>query len=151
MSETGTRRTRIILGVVGHDIHVVANRILAIALAENGYEVYNLGTNNKITDFVDAVMEWGADAALVGSLNGEGQYWCRGTRAAFEARHLGDTLLYAGGMLTLGDATPAEVERIYKSFGFDRVFHRPTSFAPVLDALAVDLSEASAARPKITI
>ena len=141
MSDAERYSARVVIGVIGHDIHIVANRILAIALTENGYATRNLGTNNTIGDFVDAVVEWKAQAALVGSLNGEGPHWCRGAREAFEARRVGDTLLYVGGMLTLGDASAAEVERTFKSFGFDRVFHRPISFVPVLDALAIDLRD----------
>ena len=35
---------RVIIGVTGDDIHVVADQILDIFLSESGFSVYNLGT-----------------------------------------------------------------------------------------------------------
>ncbi len=34
---------RVVTGVVGNDIHVVANRLIEISLRERGFEVFNLG------------------------------------------------------------------------------------------------------------
>ncbi|MEU7588664.1 methylaspartate mutase subunit S [Micromonospora sp. NPDC049230] len=132
----------VVLGVVGHDIHVVANRILAIGLAEEGFRPYNLGTSNDIVDFSDAAWETGARAVLVASVNGEGEAACAGIGAHFTAVGLGDVLLYAGGNLVVGDRSSAEVERLFTGFGFHRVFHRPPSFRPVFDALKRDLVDA---------
>ena len=67
---------RIVMGVIGHDIHVVSNRIIAIALREYGYSVCNLGVDNNAENFVDAAKEFDADAVIVSSLNGEAEYWC---------------------------------------------------------------------------
>ncbi|WP_328340479.1 methylaspartate mutase subunit S [Micromonospora sp. NBC_00421] len=129
----------VVLGVVGHDIHVVANRILTIGLAEEGFRPYNLGTSNDIVDFADAAWETGARAVLVASINGEGEGACGGFGAHFAAVGLADVLLYAGGNLVVGDRPSAEVERLFTGFGFHRVFHRPSSFRPVFDALKRDL------------
>ena len=128
-----------VLGVVGHDIHVVANRILAIGLAENGFRPYNLGISNEVDDFADAALETGARAVLVSSVNGEGEAACAGIGDRFAAAGLAGVLLYAGGNLVVGDRPSAEVERLFTSYGFDRVFHRSNSFAPVFDALRRDL------------
>ena len=48
-------KKRIVLGVIGNDTHVVANRILYLGLTEVGFNVCNLGTNNTPEDFVDAL------------------------------------------------------------------------------------------------
>ena len=140
----------VVMGVIGHDIHVVAARILALALAEHGFCVFDLGTGNDLDDFADAVVETGARVALVVSHDGEGEYWCRPARAAFEAAGVGDTLLYAGGRLGLGDAPPAEVERRFRAFGFDRAFDRPASFRPLLAVLDADVRAAGASRVEVT-
>jgi methylaspartate mutase sigma subunit len=129
----------VVLGVVGHDIHVVANRILEIGLAENGFCPYNLGTNNELDDFRDAALETGARAVLVGSLNGEGESACVGIGDRFAAAGLADVLLYAGGNLVVGDQPCERVEALFIGYGFHRVFHRPPSLLAVFDALRQDL------------
>ncbi|MGI8665407.1 MAG: methylaspartate mutase subunit S [Jatrophihabitans sp.] len=132
----------VVLGVVGHDIHVVANRILAIGLAENGFCPHNLGTSNDLDDFADAALETGARAVLVASINGEGEQACAGIGERFAAAGLADVLLYAGGNLVVGDRPSAEVERLFAGYGFHRVFHRPSTFVAVFDALRQDLDGA---------
>ena len=130
------------LGVVGHDIHVVANRILALGLAESGFRPYNLGTSNDVDDFADAALETGARAVLVSSINGEGEEACAGIGDRFAAAGLPDVLLYAGGNLVVGDRPTGEVERLFTGYGFHRVFHRPAGFRPVFAALRQDLGDA---------
>jgi methylaspartate mutase sigma subunit len=130
----------VVLGVIGHDIHVVANRVLEIGLAENGFRPYNLGTNNELDDFVDAALETGARAVLVASLNGEGEAACAGTGDRFAAAGLGDVLRYAGGNLVVGDRPSEQVEQLFLGSGFHRVFHRPASLLVVFEALRKDLA-----------
>ncbi|PPK71202.1 methylaspartate mutase sigma subunit [Actinokineospora auranticolor] len=132
-----------VLGLVGNDIHVVANRVLEIGMAEHGFRPYNLGTNNTVDDFADAVLETGARAVLVASVNGEGQKSCAGFGARFAAAGLADVLRYVGGNLALGDRPAAEVTRLYTGFGFHRVFHRPASLHPVFEALRADLARSA--------
>jgi methylaspartate mutase sigma subunit len=136
----------VVLGVVGHDIHVVANRILAIGLAENGFRPYNLGTSNDLDNFVDAAMETGARGVLVSSINGEGEEACVGIGDRFARAGLADVLLYIGGNLVIGERSPDEVERMFSGYGFHRIFHRPTTFLPVFEALRHDLRHARSLR-----
>lgn len=128
-----------VLGVVGHDIHVVANRILALGLAENGFRPYNLGTSNDVEDFADAALETGSRAVLVSSINGEGEEACRGIGVRFDAAGMADVLLYAGGNLVVGNRPSAAVERVFRGYGFHRVYHRPATLAPMFAALRQDL------------
>ena len=132
-------RGRIVIGVIGDDIHVVANRILAIGLAEAGFQPFNLGTHNRAEDFVDAALEVEADAVLVSSLNGEGEYWCEDFRRRFDEIGRTDILLYAGGNLVVGDRPDKEVVSLFSDYGFDRVFYRNAKFDEVLQLLKVDL------------
>ncbi|OLR94779.1 hypothetical protein BJP25_13040 [Actinokineospora bangkokensis] len=129
----------VVLGLVGNDIHVVANRVLAIGMAENGFRPYNLGTNNTVDDFADAVLETGARAVLVASVNGEGEKSCAGFGDRFAELGLGGVLRYVGGNLALGERPTAEVVARFTGYGFHRVFHQPEGFQPVFDALEEDL------------
>jgi methylaspartate mutase sigma subunit len=133
-------RPVVVLGVIGSDIHVVANRILAVGLAECGYRPHNLGTHNELGDFVAAARETGARAVLIASLNGDAESYCRGARAAFAAAGRGDVLLYLGGNLSVGHRAAVDVERTFLAEGFDRVFHRPPGLRMVFDALGKDLA-----------
>ncbi len=135
----------VILGLVGHDIHVVANRILAIGMAEYGLRPYNIGTNNTVDDFADAVLETGARAVLIASINGEGEKSCQDVGATFTRRGLADVLRYIGGNLVIGTRPTAEIERLFLGYGFHRVFHQPRSLGTVFEALMSDLSDGAAA------
>ena len=114
---------RVILGVVGNDIHSVGNRVLEIGLNEEGFEVCNIGVNQMPEDFVAAALEYDAQAILVSSLNGEGAIWCRDMRALCRSNGLDEILLYAGGNLVVGDTKREHVEALYQSFGFDAAYH----------------------------
>jgi len=119
---------------------VVANRILSIALENDGFQTYNLGTHNSPEDFVEASLEVEAHAVLVASLNGEGEYWCSDFRKRFEQVGLGGTILYVGGNLVVGNRDEEQVANTFYEFGFDRVFYHETDFKRVLELLRDDLS-----------
>lgn len=116
---------KVVTGVVGNDIHVVANRLIDISLQARGFEVFNLGVNTYLEEFIDAVVETDADVLLISSLNGEAEGWCRELqflRAEYELR---DVVFVIGGNLSVGEA--ANLEEIvpkYESYGFDLVFHQ---------------------------
>jgi methylaspartate mutase sigma subunit len=42
---------KIVIGVIGNDIHVVANRLIEISLKERGFQVFNLGVNTYLEEF----------------------------------------------------------------------------------------------------
>jgi len=136
----------VVLGVIGNDIHVVGNKIIAEALKNRGFRVVNLGTNNKPEYFVDAAIEVNAHAVLIASLNGEGEIWCRDIRARFQKSEMPRIILYAGGNLIVGDKTHSEVENIYKSYGFDRIFYKKTDLDNMMDLLKQDLSNGSSSK-----
>ena len=46
------QRPRVIIGVIGDDIHIVGNRIMQLALEESGCRVFNLRTRNRPEHFV---------------------------------------------------------------------------------------------------
>jgi methylaspartate mutase sigma subunit len=130
-------RPRVVIGVIGDDIHVVGNRIMQLALEESGCHVFNLRTRNRPEHFCQAALEVNAHAVFVSSLNGEGEYWCADFRERLRAMGLGDVLLYVGGNVVVGNRAEAEVVALFQGYGFDRVYHQ----RPDIGAAIVDLFE----------
>ncbi len=129
----------IVLGVIGSDCHAVGNRILERFFSEAGFKVVNLGVMVQQEEFVAAAVETAAPAVLVSSLYGHGELDCRGLRDKYVEAGLGKILLYAGGNLVLGAAPFQEVEKKFKSLGFDRVFPPDAELEYALRCLRRDL------------
>jgi methylaspartate mutase sigma subunit len=115
---------KIVTGVVGNDIHVVANRLIDISLQSRGFEVFNLGVNTHLEEFIDAVVETGSKVLLISSLNGEAQGWCRDLNKYKEQRNLHDVLFVIGGNLSIGEGDISAIVPQFESYGFDLVFHQ---------------------------
>jgi methylaspartate mutase sigma subunit len=115
---------RVVTGVVGNDIHVVANRLIEISLKERGFEVFNLGVNTYLEEFIDAVIETDADVLLISSLNGEAEGWSRDLLFLKSRFDLDGVLFAIGGNLSVGEANPDEMTKKYQTYGYDLVFHQ---------------------------
>jgi methylaspartate mutase sigma subunit len=135
---------RVVIGVIGDDIHVVGNRIMQLALEESGFRVFNLRTRNRPEHFCEAALEVNAHAVFVSSLNGEGEYWCSDFRRRFGDIGLGDVLLYVGGNIIVGNRPQEEVVSIFRQYGFDRVFHQQPDISIAIAALQEDLKHGAA-------
>lgn len=132
-------RPRVVIGVIGDDIHVVGNRIMQLALEESGCRVFNLRTRNRPEHFSQAALEVNAHAVFVSSLNGEGEHWCADFRRRFEVLGLDRTLLYVGGNVVVGSRPEEEVVALFRSYGFDRVYHRRPDIGAAIADLFRDL------------
>ena len=130
---------RVVIGVIGDDIHVVGNRIMQLALEESGFWVFNLRTRNRPENFCQAALEVNAHAVLVSSLNGEGEYWCADFRKRFIDVGLDNTILYVGGNVVVGKRPAHEVVALFKSYGFDRVYHQQPDIGVAIADLLEDL------------
>lgn len=130
---------RIVIGVIGDDIHIVGNRIMQLALEESGFQVFNLRTRNRPEQFCEAALETNAHAVFVSSLNGEGEYWCANFRKQFSDAGLEDILLYVGGNIIVGKRSMDEVVTLFKSYGFDRVYHQQPDIGVAIADLLEDL------------
>jgi methylaspartate mutase sigma subunit len=139
-------RGRVVIGVIGDDIHIVGNRIMQLALEECGFTVYNLRTRNCPARFVQAALEVNAHAVFVSSLNGEGEYWCSDFRKDFSAVGLNNMLLYVGGNIVVGKRSQEEVIALFKGFGFDRVYHQLSDIRVAIRQLEKDLKHGQAKR-----
>lgn len=116
---------KVVTGVVGNDIHVVANRLIDLSLQARGYEVFNLGVNTYLEEFFDAVIETGAEVLLISSLNGEAEGWGREVqRLKANYKKLDDVIMMIGGNLVVGSGNAEDIIPRYKGYGFDIVCHQ---------------------------
>ncbi|MEA3315391.1 MAG: methylaspartate mutase subunit S [Campylobacterota bacterium] len=115
---------KIVTGVVGNDIHVVANRLIDISLQSRGYEVFNLGVNTYLEEFIDAVIETDSKVLLISSLNGEADGWCRDLYKYKNNSKLKDVIFIIGGNLSVGEGDESLIVPKFKEYGFDLVFHQ---------------------------
>ena len=138
------RGGRVVIGVIGDDIHIVGNRIMQLALEESGFRVFNLRTRNRPEHFCQAALEVNAHAVFVSSLNGEGEYWCSDFRAQFANAGLERVLLYVGGNVVVGSRSKDDVRALFQGYGFDRVYHQEPDFGVAIADLANDLKHGKA-------
>lgn len=115
---------KVVTGVIGNDIHVVANRLIDISLQERGFEVFNLGVNTYLEEFMDAVIETDADVLLISSLNGEAEGWCRDLKIIKNQYDFSKVVFMIGGNLGVGEMNAEELGPKYRDYGFDLVFHQ---------------------------
>ncbi|MCK9491734.1 MAG: methylaspartate mutase subunit S [Sulfurimonas sp.] len=116
---------KVVTGVVGNDIHVVANRLIELSLNARGFEVFNLGVNTYLEEFFDAVVETGAEVLLISSLNGEAEGWSREIKLLKASyKNLDNLVMMIGGNLVVGSGDADEIVPKYKNYGFDLVFHQ---------------------------
>lgn len=116
---------KVVTGVVGNDIHVVANRLIELSLNARGFEVFNLGVNTYLEEFFDAAVETQADILLISSLNGEAEGWAREIKLLkSKYKTLDNIVMMIGGNLVVGTAAAEEIVPRYKKYGFDLVFHQ---------------------------
>ncbi|KGJ87909.1 methylaspartate mutase subunit S [Thalassotalea sp. ND16A] len=116
---------KVVTGVVGNDIHVVANRLIELSLNARGYEVFNLGVNTYLEEFFDAAVETGADVLMISSLNGEAEGWSREVKLLkAKYKHLDDIIMMIGGNLVVGTGNAEDIVPRYKNYGFDIVCHQ---------------------------
>lgn len=132
-------KKKLVIGVIGADVHAVGISILQHAFEEAGFEVVNLGVMVSQEEYIAAAIETNADAILVSSLYGHGELDCRGLRDKCDESGLKDILLYVGGNIVVGKQPFDEVEKHFKAMGFDRVFGPGTAPETTVAALYEDL------------
>jgi methylaspartate mutase sigma subunit len=132
-------KKKLILGVIGADVHAVGNKILYHAFTGAGFDVTNLGVMVSQEEFIEAAVETAADVILVSSLYGHGELDCRGFRDKCDEAGLKGILLYVGGNLVVGKQDFGDVEKKFRDMGFDRVFGPGTAPETAITALREDL------------
>lgn len=132
-------KKKLVIGVIGSDVHAVGNKILFHAFTAAGFEVINLGVMVSQEEYIAAAIETGADAIVVSSLYGHGELDCRGLRDKCDEAGLAGILLYVGGNIVVGKQPFEEVKKRFHAMGFDRVFGPGTPPETTIDALKEDL------------
>ena len=132
-------KKKLVLGVIGADVHAVGNKILDRAFTDAGFAVTNLGVMVSQEEFIAAALEVAADCIVVSSLYGHGELDCRGFRQKCDEAGLAGILLYVGGNLVVGKQPFAEVQRRFLNMGFDRVFGPGTAPEEAISLLRQDL------------
>ncbi len=132
-------KKKLVIGVIGADVHAVGIQILYHAFEDAGFEVTNLGVMVSQEEYIAAAVETAADAIIVSSLYGHGELDCRGLREKCDEAGLSEILLYVGGNIVVGKQPFDEVEGRFKKMGFDRVFGPGTPPEETIKALKEDL------------
>ena len=132
-------KKKLVLGVIGADVHAVGNKILTHAFNLAGFDVENLGVLVSQEEFIAAAIETNADAIIVSSLYGHGELDCRGFRQKCDEAGLEGILLYVGGNIVVGKQDFTEVEKIFLNEGFNRAFPAGTSPETAIACLREDL------------
>jgi methylaspartate mutase, S subunit len=134
-----SNKKKLVIGVIGADVHAVGNKILYHAFTDAGFEVINLGVMVSQEEYIAAAIESNADAIVVSSLYGQGELDCRGMREKCDEAGLEGILLYVGGNIVIGKQPFDEVEKRFKAMGFNRAFPPGTPPETTIDALKEDL------------
>ena len=132
-------KKKLVMGVIGADVHAVGNQILYHAFTDAGFDVVNLGVMVSQEEYIGAAIETAADVIIVSSLYGHGELDCQGLRDKCVEAGIGDILLYAGGNLVVGKQPFDRVEKRFREMGFDRVFGPGTPPEVGIQALKEDL------------
>ena len=136
---------RVVLGVIGADVHVVGVRILEHAIRHAGIDVVNLGIMTSQEEFIRAAIETDADAILVSSVYGHATLDCRGMREKCREMGLDDIELWVGGNLTVGRYPWPEVQAQFLEMGFNRAYPPGTMPEKVVEDLSQVLTDRRAA------
>ena len=134
-----SNQKKLVIGVIGADVHAVGNKILYHAFTDAGFEVINLGVMVSQEEYIAAAIESNADAIVVSSLYGQGELDCRGMREKCDEAGLEGILLYVGGNIVIGKQPFDEVEKRFKAMGFNRAFPPGTPTETTIEALKEDL------------
>ena len=128
-------KKKLVIGVIGADVHAVGNTILNRAFLDAGFDVTNLGVLVPQDEFIQAAVEVGADAIIVSSLYGQGEIDCTGMREKCDEAGLKGIPLLVGGNIVIGKQKFEDVEKRFKAMGFDRAFPPGTAPETTIEAL----------------
>ena len=139
-ADSSSQNARVLLCVIGDDIHSVANRLIEWGLREYGFDVWNLGVSCKPRVLVDACLEFTPNIVLIGSLNGEASDWAGDFMCLANSYSLQHIHFYLGGNLEINNFDREAVEARFIDIGFSRAFHLAPSFDSLFTSIFEDLS-----------
>jgi methylaspartate mutase sigma subunit len=131
---------KVVIGVIGEDVHVVGIRILEHALKKFGFSVVSLGAQVSQEEFINAAVETSADAIFVSSFSGHAELLTQSFRDKCIESGLSSIILYIGGNLVLAEKPWQEVASTFKNLGFNRIYPPGSSPTQAIEDLKNDLT-----------
>jgi methylaspartate mutase sigma subunit len=115
------RGLRVLLGVPGDDVHVLANRLAELLLRSAGYEVLNLGVMVSTQETIAAARDYEPSAIVLSTVNGHAFPNCSELpRALLDAGVCAP--VFIGGNLAVGRQSWSAVGAQFIDKGFAQVF-----------------------------
>lgn len=127
---------KVLLCVLGNDIHVVANRMLEILCMEQDCHTKNIGALTSPEEVLLELDQFRPALVLISTLNGQGYIEAKKLMQQLRTRKsaLPRPTFWIGGNLFVGDYDEKDSKR-YLDIGFDQVFSRPADFDVFTQAL----------------
>jgi methylaspartate mutase sigma subunit len=135
----GKKQPTIIVGTIGHDAHIVGASVIKYSLEEAGFNVVFLGAVVPPEEFISVAIETAADAILISSLYGMARIDCANFGQKCLEAGLEHVKLYLGGILVTDPEEWQETEKLFKSYGFHRVYPPQTKPEVAIADLKKDL------------
>jgi methylaspartate mutase sigma subunit len=132
---------KVVIGVIGEDVHVVGIRILEHALKDAGFTVVSLGAQVSQEEYINAAVETNADAIFVSSFSGHAESLAQSFRDKCIEAGLNSIMLYIGGYLAIAEKAWPEVESRFKAMGFTRVYPPGSSATQAVEDLKIDITQ----------
>jgi methylmalonyl-CoA mutase C-terminal domain/subunit len=135
MSETGTRRMRVVIAKPGLDGHDRGAKVIARALRDAGMEVIYTGLRQSPEQIVAAAAQEDADVIGLSILSGAHLPICRRIVELLRERGMDGVRVFVGGII------PGQDIPVLKQLGIAEVFLPGASTQDVVRALEPPVSE----------
>jgi methylaspartate mutase sigma subunit len=137
----------VILGVAASDAHIVANKLIEMALTDHGFNVVNLGACTTIDEFCQAyVQNKPVLAIVIGSLNGHAVNDITGLALA-KRQYKVTCPVIVGGNLSVGSQKDSSIHQELYGLGVDVILHSPLELIAVLEDLAAKADQVAQNNP----
>lgn len=130
---------KILIGVIGDDIHETGNKIIAQLLEHAGFEVINLGVRVPPSTFVEHAKKEKVSAIIVSSLYGRAKQDCSILMKLFQEESVFQSPIYLGGYLAPEEEDWKMTEQYFLDLGFYRVYQPGTPIEKTISDLQKDL------------
>jgi methylmalonyl-CoA mutase cobalamin-binding domain/chain len=111
LAETGAPKMgTMVIGTVKGDIHDIGKNLVAMMMEGAGFEVINIGINNSVEKFIDAINEHDADIVGMSALLTTTMPYMRVVINALKEKALRDDIIVLVGGAPLNDAFAEDIE-----------------------------------------
>jgi 5-methyltetrahydrofolate--homocysteine methyltransferase len=111
LAETGAPKMgTMVIGTVKGDIHDIGKNLVAMMMEGAGFEVINLGVNNPVEKFIDAIKEHEADLLGMSALLTTTMPYMRVVINALKEQGMRDDIIVLVGGAPLNDAFAEDIE-----------------------------------------